>query len=87
MIADSQVLICPLCQQSFDWRADLDSCGQCGGTRLVRRLGETACLDCQHTGPGRPAGPLGALPPTQRQRPLAAQVETALRRLLNEPPA
>lgn len=41
-----QVLICPDCQGSFDWMADLDHCPVCGGVHLVRRLGETECRDC-----------------------------------------
>jgi hypothetical protein len=41
-----QVLICPDCQRSFDWMADLDHCPVCGGVHLVRRLGETECRDC-----------------------------------------
>jgi hypothetical protein len=86
VIADSQVLICPPCQRTHDWRADLDRCAQCAGIRLVRRLGETVCLDCQHTGPGLPAGAPAAVPQQQRDRPLAAEVETALRRVLREPP-
>jgi hypothetical protein len=43
---DQQVLICPTCQGSHDWKADLDHCGQCGSVRLVRRLGEGECRDC-----------------------------------------
>jgi hypothetical protein len=43
---DQQVLICPTCQGIHDWKADLDQCGQCGGVRLVRRLGEVECRDC-----------------------------------------
>jgi hypothetical protein len=43
---DQQVLICPTCQGSHEWKADLDQCGQCGSVRLVRRLGEVECRDC-----------------------------------------
>jgi hypothetical protein len=46
--ADHQVLICPGCQASFDWAADLDRCAVCGGVHLVRRLGEIECKDCGH---------------------------------------
>jgi hypothetical protein len=45
---DQQVLICPTCQGSHDWKADLDQCGRCGSARLVRRLGEVECRDCGH---------------------------------------
>ncbi len=43
---DSQVLICPHCQASDDWMADLARCPRCGSVRLVRRLGEVECRDC-----------------------------------------
>jgi hypothetical protein len=43
---DSQILICPGCQASHDWTADLDRCGQCSSVHLVRRLGEVECRDC-----------------------------------------
>ena len=87
VIADAQVLVCPVCQQTHGWRDDLDRCASCGGNRLARRLGETCCLDCQHIGPGVVATNPDAVAPSQRARPLAAQVETALQRLLREPPA
>jgi len=56
--ADHQVLICPGCQESFDWAADLDRCGVCDGVHLVRRLGEIECKDCGHV--RQPADGLGA---------------------------
>jgi hypothetical protein len=40
------VLICPACQASFEWTADLDRCQVCGSAHLVRRLGEIECRDC-----------------------------------------
>lgn len=43
---DSQVLICPRCQASDDWMADLARCPRCGSVHLVRRLGEVECRDC-----------------------------------------
>ncbi len=45
--ADEQVLICPDCQRTADWTADLDTCPRCGSTALVRRLGRTECRDCE----------------------------------------
>lgn len=42
-----QVLICPQCQEGSDWTAELDHCPRCGSTALVRRLGHTACRDCE----------------------------------------
>jgi hypothetical protein len=46
VIADSQVLVCPDCQARHEWVADLDHCGSCGSTMLVRALGETRCRQC-----------------------------------------
>jgi hypothetical protein len=43
---DRQVLICPDCQSSADWIADLDRCRECTSVHLVRRLGEVECRDC-----------------------------------------
>jgi hypothetical protein len=41
-----QVLICPVCQSSGDWMAELDRCPVCLSAHLVRRLGEVECRDC-----------------------------------------
>jgi hypothetical protein len=57
---DSQVLICPHCQASDDWMADLARCPRCGSVHLVRRLGEVECRDCGTIVPPS-AGP-GAAP-------------------------
>ena len=48
------VLICPDCQASPSWADVLDRCAACSSTALARRLGETACRGCGHTGPGLP---------------------------------
>jgi hypothetical protein len=92
---DRQVLVCPACQASFDWRADLDDCPVCSGVHLVRRLGEAECRDCGWVRPPAPAGPpghLAALAPAaagSRGDPeaagvseLAREVERALARVL-----
>jgi hypothetical protein len=57
----SQILICPGCQDTADWAAELDRCSQCSSVHLVKRLGEVECRDCgaivppQASGePGRP---------------------------------
>jgi hypothetical protein len=47
---DRQVLICPGCQSSFDWTADLDRCAVCSSIHLVRRLGEVECRACGSVG-------------------------------------
>ena len=61
MRRDSQVLICPHCQASDDWMADLARCPRCGSVHLVRRLGEVECRDCgtivpPSAGPGEASG-------------------------------
>jgi uncharacterized Zn finger protein (UPF0148 family) len=63
---NSQVLICPQCQSGRDWASDLDRCPDCGGVRLVRRLGEVECRDC-----GRVREP-AATPPADAQAPVDA---------------
>jgi hypothetical protein len=49
VIADEQVLVCPDCQRTHDWVADLDQCESCGSTMLLRALGETRCRQCSWT--------------------------------------
>jgi hypothetical protein len=46
VIHDEQVLVCPDCQATHNWTADLDRCESCGSTMLVRALGETRCRSC-----------------------------------------
>jgi hypothetical protein len=65
--ADRQVLICPDCQSSVDWLAELDRCPVCASAHLVRRLGEVECRDCgfvseptDATGSAGSAAPAGA---------------------------
>jgi len=53
--ADRQVLVCPGCQSSLDWMADLDRCPVCASVRLVRRLGEVECRACGGVGQPVPA--------------------------------
>jgi hypothetical protein len=43
---DQLVLICPACQESADWTAELERCGKCRSAHLIRRLGQVECLDC-----------------------------------------
>lgn len=38
---ERQVLICPDCLVSRDWKAELDRCGRCRSTFLISRLGES----------------------------------------------
>jgi len=43
---DQLVLVCPACQESGDWTADLEHCTQCASAHLIRRLDQVECLDC-----------------------------------------
>jgi len=73
VVHDEQVLVCPSCQQTHDWIADLDRCAGCGSTMLLRALGETRCRQCGWSKAA--AGALG-----EGDGSLAAEVEAALRR-------
>ncbi|MGH3188223.1 MAG: hypothetical protein ACRDPY_24675 [Streptosporangiaceae bacterium] len=46
VFADHLVLICPDCQESDDWTAELERCARCGSVHLIRRLDQVDCLDC-----------------------------------------
>ncbi len=46
VLHDHQILVCPKCQASRDWTAELDRCDRCGSAHLVRRLDEVECRDC-----------------------------------------
>jgi hypothetical protein len=91
--ADRQVLICPGCQDSHDWTAELDRCPVCTSPHLIRRLGETECRDCGSVCP--PAAEPGAIGPgagpgetgaghlgADAGGDLAREVEQALARVL-----
>jgi hypothetical protein len=83
---DEQVLVCPGCQASADWTADLDKCRQCRSVHLVRRLGEVECRDCGMTVPpdGAPGlAPTGSAGPAAARAPgLSEEVAMALERVL-----
>lgn len=50
---NTQILVCPECQQEVRWRDELDRCAACGGTRLSKVMGSTVCRDCgNETPPG-----------------------------------
>src|SRR5208282_2648506 len=91
--ADRQVLICPACQSSADWRGELDRCPVCSSVHLVRRLGEVECRDCGHVREPTPGpvavGPVPGVTPGIGPGPefgetpgLAEEVELALERVL-----
>ena len=77
--------MCPGCQASANWTADLDKCRQCGSMHLVRRLGEVECRDCGMTVPPDSAPSLAAEPvgPGAIRAPgLSEEVAKALERVL-----
>lgn len=48
------VLVCPRCQtERPHWVERLDTCQECGGTRLSITLGEVICRACGHTAPAQ----------------------------------
>jgi hypothetical protein len=87
VLRDELVLVCPACQESGEWTAELESCSRCASVHLIRRLGQVECLDC-----GLVREPEVALVPAARRaaaRPaaspdaaLAEEVGRALDRLL-----
>jgi hypothetical protein len=46
VVHDRLVLVCPACQESTDWTAELEHCAKCRSAHLIRRLGQVECLDC-----------------------------------------
>ncbi len=46
VLRDELILVCPACQESGDWTAELESCSRCASVHLIRRLGQVECLDC-----------------------------------------
>jgi hypothetical protein len=46
VLRDELVLVCPRCQDSGEWTAELESCARCASLHLIRRLGQVECLDC-----------------------------------------
>ena len=87
VVRDQLVLICPACQESTDWTAELERCTKCRSAHLIRRLGQVECLDCGQVrdpeavlNPGLiPGWDPGLLPADSA---LADEVSRALDRLL-----
>jgi hypothetical protein len=78
---DRLVLVCPACQESGDWTADLEHCARCDSAHLIRRLGQVECLDCGLV--REPAATLAAAPASPgSDASLAEEVGRALDRLL-----
>jgi hypothetical protein len=80
VVHDRLVLICPACQESADWTAELERCAKCRSAHLIRRLGQVECLDCGLVRePEVVLNPAGAAP---CDTSLADEVSRALDRLL-----
>jgi len=78
----AQVLVCPGCQRTHDWTADMDRCTSCGSTMLVRLLGETQCRACgAAVSAPQPAGTAPPGPMVERGPRLADDVQLALDRM------
>ena len=95
MRRQSQILICPGCQDTVDWMSDLDRCSRCSSVHLVKRLGEVECRDCGAIVPPEGSGatdfaetlgeePGGAGPAVAGRGPdLSEEVARALDRVLS----
>jgi hypothetical protein len=79
VLRDHLVLVCPACQQSADWTAELDRCRGCGSVHLIRRLDQLECLDC---GLVRDPAPVQAASAQAGAPDLAEEVSRALDRVL-----
>jgi hypothetical protein len=55
----SQILICPGCQDTVDWMSEMDRCSRCSSVHLVKRLGEVECRDCGAIVPPEGSGETG----------------------------
>ena len=66
------MLICPACQSSVDWAAELDRCPVCSSAHLVRRLGEVECRDCGYVREPGGSGSAGVGPVSGVAPPAAA---------------
>jgi hypothetical protein len=84
VLRDALVLVCPVCQESGDWTAELESCSRCASVHLIRRLGQVECLDCGQIREPQPAQAASALVPAgaparrDEARPDAAGSDAAL---------
>ena len=87
VLRDELVLVCPVCQESGEWTAELESCSRCASVHLIRRLGQVECLDCglvrePEVALVPAARRAAASPAAGRDAALAEEVGRALDRLL-----
>ena len=80
---ERQVLVCPVCQSTHDWKTDLDRCADCGATDLICRLGEIECRGCGHV---RAAERAAETLVTSGAPGLSEEVAAALSRVLRRGP-
>ncbi|MFC7330441.1 hypothetical protein [Marinactinospora rubrisoli] len=78
---ERQIHICPDCQLTQDWKADLDRCGHCRSTFLLCRLGEIECQSCGDVRPQSASPASGTT--TEPDAALTNEVEQALSRALS----
>jgi hypothetical protein len=74
---ERQVLVCPGCQDAFDWTSDLDRCRVCGSVHLLIRLGEVECRDCGAVRAPAAPGHLTVADPAPGAAGLAAEAGAA----------
>ena len=82
VVRDQLVLICPACQESTDWTAELERCAKCRSAHLIRRLGQVECLDCGLVREPEPVTLVPARGTGPDTSALADEVGRALDRLL-----
>ena len=82
VLRDQLVLVCPPCQESGDWTAELESCSRCASVHLIRRLGQVECLDCGLVREPAALVPVGSPASASPDAALAQEVGLALDRLL-----
>jgi hypothetical protein len=87
VLRDELVLVCPACQESGEWTAELESCSRCASVHLIRRLGQVECLDCglvrePEVAPVPAVRRAAASPAASPDAALAEEVGRALDRLL-----
>jgi hypothetical protein len=83
VLHDELVLVCPACQESGEWTAELESCSRCASVHLIRRLGQVECLVREPEVALVPAARRSAASPAASpDATLAEEVGRALDRLL-----
>jgi hypothetical protein len=83
VVAGGMVLVCPDCQRTHDWVADLDHCPSCGSAALGRALGDTTCKSCGAVVASPAAEPTATEPVAGGAPGLSEDVAAALERTLH----